>query len=78
MAKKKVIVRQPVTTYKISPSFHKYRIRDTYTKFYILPTLEYTYNHDESFYDACEYWKWRFTLKFLFFGVSLIVTKDNH
>jgi hypothetical protein len=78
MPKSKVLVSKPVITYKVTPSFHRYRIKNTYTKFYPIPTLEYTYNHDESFYDYCEYYKWRFSIKFLFYGLSLTVTKDKH
>jgi len=78
MPKSKVLVKKPVITYKVTPSFYRYRIKNTYTKFYLIPTLEYTYNHDESFYDYCEYYKWRFSIKFLFYGLSLTVTKDKH
>lgn len=78
MPKLKVARKKPVVTHNVTYSFHKYRTRNTYTKFYILPTLEYTYNHDESFYDLCEYYKWRFTFKFLFYGFSVTITQDRH
>ena len=77
MANKKVMVKNPVTKYKIKTFFAKYQIRDTYAKFYILPNIEYNYNHDQSFFDACEYWRWQISLKFLIFGVGISVYKDN-
>ena len=51
MAKKKVTIKEPRTSWEIKPYFTRYKFHSIY----FLPTIVYTHKHDEDFYNECNY-----------------------
>jgi hypothetical protein len=76
MAKKKVAVKTPVTTWSLNSVFIRYRLKKTNTRFYFLPTVVFIHNHDENFFDHCTYDYWKVIFKFAIFGIGISLNKD--
>ena len=74
MAKKKVTIKEPRTSWEIKPYFTRYKFHSIY----FLPTIVYTHKHDEDFYNECNYDIWRVSLRFLSYGVGVRVCKDKY
>lgn len=77
MPKKRIAVAKPQVKWNVRFFFDRYKLQKYHTSIYFLPTLQYSHNHDQDFFDQCLYDKWIISIKFAIFGIGVILTKDT-
>lgn len=78
MAKKMATIKKPTISWKVEPVFARYRLKNTNTHIYFIPTVEYVHNHDDDFFNGCQYDLWRVCFKFFIFGIGIRICKETY